>query len=87
MYYVYILKSQKDSKRIYVGLTNDIEKRIKEHNSALSYYSKRYAPWELVTFIGFKGKDLAVKFEKYLKNGSGFAFLKRHLLESVDYDN
>ena len=81
MYVVYILLSLKDSQRYYIGFTEkDLRQRLAEHNSAESGYSKRYAPWIVETYISFLNKDKAVAFEKYLKEGSGHAFLKRRLI-------
>lgn len=82
MYIVYILKSLKESKRHYIGITNDIEKRLKEHNNKQSTYSSIYAPWELETYIVFKDKTLAENFERYLKHGSGNALLKKRLIRA-----
>jgi len=42
MHIVYILKSHVDSSKTYVGLTCNLEKRLKEHNEEESYYTKRY---------------------------------------------
>ena len=80
MYVVYILISLKDSKRYYIGLTQDLQKRLKEHNASEAGYSKRYVPWKVETYITFDNKNLAEKFEKYLKVGSGQAFLKKRLI-------
>ena len=80
MHIVYILKSCKDSAKTYVGMTDNLEKRLKEHNAGLSYYSKRYAPWYIETHIVFNNKELAESFEKYLKEGSGQAFMTKRLL-------
>lgn len=80
MHIVYILISEKDPNRYYIGITQDLQKRLKKHNAFENYYSKRYAPWKLETYITFNNKDLAEKFEKYLKIGSGQAFLKKHLI-------
>lgn len=77
---VYILTSKKYTDRYYIGLTQDLERRIKEHNNGDSLYTKRYMPWELQTYIGIKNKARAEEFERYLKSGSGFAFLKRRFL-------
>jgi len=84
MYSVYILKSKKNRSKIYIGLTNDLENRLESHNNSESLYSKKYYPWKLETCISFKSKDSAVSFEKYLKAGSGHAFLKRHLIPRID---
>jgi len=79
-YYLYILRSQKDKTKLYIGSTHDLEFRIKEHNQGKSQYSKIYTPWELEVFISFKTRDLAQSFERYLKSGSGHAFLKKRFL-------
>ena len=80
MYIVYILTSKKYPSRYYIGITQDLDKRLKEHNSEKSIYAKRYAPWQTETYITFKNRHLAEEFEKYLKSGSGFAFLKKRLI-------
>ena len=80
MQIVYILKSDKDPAKYYIGLTKDLEKRIAEHNTEKSGYSKRYAPWHVETHITFSSSRLAERFEKYLKAGSGHAFLTKHLI-------
>ena len=80
MHIVYILKTHKDPAKTYVGITEDLEKRLKKHNDGLSYYSKRYAPWYVETYITFSNKMLAEDFEKYLKKGSGQAFTTKRLL-------
>ncbi len=80
MHIVYILRSVKYPKRYYVGLTHNLENRLKEHNSEQSQYSKNYAPWGLETYIVFRNKSLAEKFERYLKEGSGYAFMRKRLI-------
>ena len=82
MYFVYILRSIKYPKRLYVGLTEDINKRLETHNDKSSQYTKAYAPWELESYICLKDKKSAEELEEYLKSGSGFAFLKKRLLPS-----
>ena len=80
MYIVYILLSTKDPQRYYIGITQDLEKRLNDHNSSTAGYAKRYAPWQIETYITFKNKYLAEEFEKYLKHGSGNAFLKKRFI-------
>ena len=80
MYFVYILVSLKDEKKFYVGMTEDLSRRFSEHNSGSAVYSKRYAPWRLSTYICFVDRSKALALEKYLKVGSGFAFLKKRLI-------
>ena len=83
MLVVYVLVSQQNPNRHYVGLTRDLDRRLSEHNRAESGYSSRYAPWSIETYVVFKNTELAIEFEKYLKSGSGHAFLKKRLMRSV----
>jgi predicted GIY-YIG superfamily endonuclease len=80
MHIVYILRSVKVPGKTYIGITQNLDKRLEEHNSGLSPYTKKFIPWEVETYITFKNRLLAEHFEKYLKVGSGQAFLKKHLL-------
>ncbi|MDP2654053.1 MAG: GIY-YIG nuclease family protein [Candidatus Omnitrophota bacterium] len=81
-YYVYILKSQKDPKQFYIGYTADLEKRMEDHqNPKASAYTRQYAPWNLETHVVFQSKELAQKFEIYLKSHSGRVFLRKHLIQ------
>lgn len=77
---IYILRSLKSKSRIYIGFTQDLDNRLNEHNRGDSTYTKKFAPWEVETKIIFKNKNLALKFEKYLKEGSGHAFLRKRLI-------
>ena len=83
-YRVYILKSTKNPVKSYIGITQNLEQRLQEHNSGLSYYTKRYIPWDVETYIVFKNKGLAERFERYLKEGSGQAFLTKRLLPKIN---
>lgn len=79
MFYTYILKSSK-SNFFYTGYTADLRKRINEHNSGLSFASKPYAPFRLVFCAAFETEELAEDFERYLKSGSGKAFVNKRLV-------
>ncbi|EKD56232.1 MAG: hypothetical protein ACD_58C00258G0001, partial [uncultured bacterium] len=57
-YYIYILKSKIISKT-YVGYTSDIQKRLKEHNSASNKYTSKFKPWELFYTETFDDKQQA----------------------------
>ena len=83
MYTVYILRSVNYPDRLYIGLTPELKKRLIAHNADSSMYSKRFSPWELEICINLKDKKVAENFEKYLKSGSGFAFLKKRLLPQL----
>jgi predicted GIY-YIG superfamily endonuclease len=76
--FVYILKSGSFPDKIYVGLTEDVERRLKEHNSGKSPYTRKYKPGKIEASIWFSNVQKAAEFEKYLKTGSGNAFRIRH---------
>lgn len=78
MYYVYLLQSQSHPAQQYIGLTRDLRRRLAQHNNATSPHTKKFCPWELLVYCAFKSEATASAFEKYLKSGSGRAFVKRH---------
>ena len=84
MHYIYILTSSKNPNYTYVGKTTDLKNRLNQHNRGESGYSKTLMPWKLETYIAFSDKQLAEEFERYLKNGSGFAFMKKRFLPDVN---
>jgi len=57
-------------------LTNNVERRIIEHNKKQNRSTKGYAPFELILKESFETRIEARKREKYLKSGSGKEFLK-----------
>jgi putative endonuclease len=44
MIFVYVLQSAVDG-RFYVGLTNDLQRRLSEHNRGKMKYTKAFRPW------------------------------------------
>ena len=76
--YVYVLRSIVRPDQIYVGLTSDITRRLWEHNEGLSLHTAKFRPWSLETTIWFADADKAIRFERYLKTGSGRAFRNSH---------
>ncbi|MCB0356401.1 MAG: GIY-YIG nuclease family protein [Bdellovibrionales bacterium] len=75
--YVYLIRSINSPNQIYIGRTQDFSTRLKSHNQGSSKHSSKYRPWELEVLVYFKNHELGIKFEKYLKSGSGRAFSKR----------
>jgi len=75
-YYVYILRC--DDHTVYTGCTSDIEDRIYRHQHGWVPATKGRLPVELVQYTVFGDKYQAFAFEKYLKTGSGRAFVSRH---------
>ena len=77
-YFVYVLKSEIDG-RLYKGLTNDVERRIVEHNNGKTKTTKAYRPWSLVYKEKHESLEKAREREKYLKTGEGRELLKNIL--------
>ena len=82
MYYIYILWSSK-SKIFYTGCTEDLRKRLKEHNAGISKATYPHRPWTLVFYSAFVNKKIAKDFELYLKTGSGKAFMYKRLVDEA----
>jgi predicted GIY-YIG superfamily endonuclease len=78
MWFVYILRCSDGHP--YIGCTADIDDRVKRHNSGTVPATKGRLPVVLVTYIAFTDMYKAFEFEKYLKGGSGRAFLIKRLI-------
>ncbi|MCX6740399.1 MAG: GIY-YIG nuclease family protein [Candidatus Parcubacteria bacterium] len=76
---VYIIQSQKDFST-YIGVTSDLEDRLKRHNHGEVYTTKTRIPWKIICYFTFTYNQTTYDFERYLKTGSGRAFLNKHLL-------
>ena len=79
MWYVYVLKSKSSDFR-YIGSTNNIERRLEEHNKGESRSTKAYLPFVIETYIAVDSESKARSIEKYFKTGSGKAILKKRIL-------
>lgn len=78
MHYVYILKC-KDGTH-YTGCTQDLKERFLRHQSGKVPATKPKLPIELIFYCAFSDSYKAFEFEKYLKSGSGRAFMIKRLL-------
>jgi len=76
--FVYVLRSERDSSRYYTGVTANVTGRITDHNAGRSPHTANGKPWCLDVMIEFADEERAMRFERYLKSGSGCAFAKRH---------
>ena len=76
MYYIYILKSEKNEK-YYIGYTSDLSQRIKNHNSGKNTSTKHGVPWKMVYHEEFEDKKLAWLREKQIKSYKGGEAFKK----------
>lgn len=78
MYYVYILQSIKDRK-LYVGCTNDLRKRLSLHNSGKVFSTHLRKPLKIIYYEAFINKHDAFQREQWLKTGWGRNQVKKIL--------
>jgi predicted GIY-YIG superfamily endonuclease len=79
LYYVYLIESVSTEDQRYVGMTDDLRQRLREHNAGESSHTSRFRPWKLATYIAFTDRAKAEASERYLKSGSGHAFARKRL--------
>ena len=84
MYYVYLLKS-KANDSLYIGYTNNLNRRLEEHNTGLVGYTKKHLPWILLYYESFTSIEDAKKREKSLKYfGRAYSQLKKRIMNCLE---
>ncbi|XMO87327.1 GIY-YIG nuclease family protein [Algibacter sp. AS12] len=78
IFYVYVISSEKDN-LLFKGLTNDLQKKIAQHNMGEHKETKEHRPWVLVYSKVFTSRVKAKEYENYLKAEEGIEFLKNKL--------
>jgi len=81
--FVYVLRSDIAAERHYVGVTSNVEERLWWHNNGELGHTMNHRPWSVVVSVEFASEEAALRFERYLKSGSGRAFSKRHFNPDV----
>jgi putative endonuclease len=76
MYYAYVLKSLRDSS-FYYGSSEDLEKRLAEHNAGKVRYTKGHAPYGLHYSESFQTRKEAAAREKFWKTITGYRWLRK----------
>ena len=82
MYYVYILKSNKDNS-LYIGYTTNLKQRFSDHNNGLSLFTKNKRPYKLIFYEAFSNRVDAKDRENYLKSGWGLRSIKKLLKRTL----
>jgi len=75
MFFVYAIKSTVRN-YIYVGMSNNVNRRVLEHNAGENKSTKAYKPFTLIYTETFATRLEAREKEKYLKSGIGKEYLK-----------
>jgi putative endonuclease len=78
MYYVYVLLSLRD-KRFYIGFSEDVKRRLEEHNAGRNTSTKPRRPLELIYYEAHYSKEDALRRERYFKTNKGKSTLKQML--------
>ncbi len=76
MWLVYVLRSQKNG-RLYTGSTDDLERRLAEHERGKTAYTRATGPYELVYCEELPARPEARRRERFFKSGKGREFLKQ----------
>lgn len=76
---VYVLRNDEDPPRYYTGVTSRFAARLDAHNAGRVPHTAKFKPWHADLVMQFADEARAIKFERYLKSGSGCAFARRHL--------
>ncbi len=85
-HYVYVLLSQKDDE-FYIGYTQNLRKRIDEHNAPKNFSTKSRIPLTLIYTDACLNKEDAQRRERYLKTTQGRRFLKLRLRKFLQNGN
>jgi len=65
MHSIYLLRSETHHRKTYIGLTDDVPKRLLEYNPGNTPFTSKYRPWKLVVEIRFSDSVRAEAFEAY----------------------
>ena len=82
MYYVYILFSLKD-KKLYIGFTDDLKRRVSEHNQGKNFSTKSRKPFKLLFYEALPTLEEATEREKFYKSGRGHEIIYKILFKSL----
>lgn len=80
MYYVYILQSEIDNK-FYIGLTNNLNRRLEEHHRGEVSSTKARRPLKLIFYEAYLNEKDAVRREDYFKTTKGKRIIRLMLKE------
>jgi len=80
MFYCYILKCSAGI--FYTGITNNIVRRLSEHQSGQSKFTSRFTNWSLILWLGFSTRADARAQEIIIKKQGARRFLLRFAIDN-----
>jgi len=83
LHYLYILESEV-SGRYYIGITTDVKKRLKQHNSGKTRSTKAYIPWKLLCEIGYETRKEAAVAERMLKKSKSRGVIEKFISQQAE---
>ena len=78
MVYIYVLYSD-SAKKHYVGMTENLKKRLREHNAGKSTFTSSFIPWKIIYFEMANDYKNARIREKYLKTAAGKKYIQKQI--------
>jgi len=82
MFFVYVLNSL-SRKYIYVGMTNDIVRRFRQHQEGKEKTTAPYRPFEILFTEEYQTRKEAREREKFLKSGCGKEWIKENFINNI----
>jgi len=82
MKYVYILQSEVQPDRFYVGSTADLQRRLEEHNAGNSVHTNKFKPWKVKTYLAFEDHGKADAFDTFFENRQWPGICKKAFIDS-----
>jgi putative endonuclease len=82
-FYVYVIQSLRDE-QWYTGYTNDLKRRLSEHNQQKNFSTKLRAPFKLIYYEACRNSLDAKRREKFLKTGMGKRYLRNRIKSDLD---
>jgi len=83
LYYTYVLQSEVNG-RYYIGITSDVRKRLKQHNSGTTRSTKAYIPWKLICEIEYATRREAAAVEKKLKMSKSRKTIEKYVAQMAE---
>ncbi len=83
MHFVYVIQNMK-GRELYFGRTDNLDKRLADHNQGRNFSTKDNRPWEYIYIEGYKSEKDAIKRELKLKNyGNARTYVKKRITNSL----
>ncbi len=79
MYFTYLAQSISNPEKYYKGHTDDLKKRLMQHNQGMTKSIKHLIPLRIIYYESFETREIAIKSEKYWKTAAGRRYLQSQL--------